>query len=331
VPEMIRVLQYGVGPIGAAMARRVVEHKGMELVAAIDIDSNKIGVDAGQVIGLGHNLGFPVHKTLHDLPEYAGPKVALHTTSSYFPLFQAQIAQILEAGLDIVSTSEELSFPWLSHPNEASKLDTLAKSKGRRLLGTGINPGFLMDALPLTLTALCQQVDHIEISRVINASTRRGPFQRKIGSGLSVEEFQKRMAAGRMGHVGLTESMDMIFHALGRIRTHTEGHVEPVVADRPIHTEHLEVAAGQVCGLQQSATGYTKDGEFLSLSFVAALHAENAQDAIRIEGKPSLDVQLRGTNGDLGTVAIATNAIPRLLEASPGLLTMLDLPLVRHW
>jgi hypothetical protein len=326
-----RILQYGLGPIGSAVARHVVERDGLELVAGIDIDPAKVGKDAGDVIGLGRPLGFDVVESLSQALAGAEADVVLHTTSSYFDRFKPQILEILEAGLDVVSTSEELSFPWLAHAEEAAEVDAAAKRAGKTVLGTGVNPGFLMDSLPLNLTAICQRVDHIDVTRVINASTRRGPFQAKIGSAMSVEDFEAKMAAGRMGHVGLPESMGMVFHTLGKKLVRYESGVEPVVADKTVKTEHFQVQPGQVKGLKQVARGFSEDGEFLTLTFIAALEAGDEADTITITGSPNLEVTLKGTNGDIATVAITVNAIRRVREAAPGLVTMRDLPIVTFW
>jgi hypothetical protein len=327
----VRVIQYGLGPIGSAMARHVVDRDGLDLVAGIDIHPTKVGKDVGEVIGLGRPLGFAVAERLAEALAQAEADVVLHTTSSYFDTFRPQILEILEAGLDVVSTSEELSFPWLSHAELAAEIDAAAKRAGKTVLGTGVNPGYLMDSLPLNLTAICQRVDRIEVQRVINASTRRGPFQAKIGSGMSVEDFQAKMAAGRMGHVGLPESMGMVFDTLGRKLARYESEVEPVVADRPVKTSYFDVQPGQVKGLKQVARGYTAESEFMSLTFVAALEAGDEADTIKITGSPNLEVTLKGTNGDIATVAIAVNAVRRVREAGPGLVTMRDLPIVTFW
>ncbi len=324
----IRVVQYGLGPIGCAVARQVVERAGLQLVGGVDIDPTKVGRDAGEVIGLDRRLGFPVAGNLAHALAQGPADVALHTTSSYLDVVKPQIIQILEAGLDVVSTAEELSFPWLSHTGEAAEIDAVARRVGKTVLGTGINPGFLMDTLPLSLTAICLEVNRIEVTRVINASLRRGPFQAKIGSGMSVDDFEARMAEGRMGHVGLRESMHMVFDTLGRELVRYEERVEPVVATRPVRTDHFEVQPGRVQGLRQVARGYTDAGEFMTLTFVAALDAEDDGDTIKITGKPDLEVKLQGTNGDIATVAIAINAIRRVREAPPGLVTMRDLPMV---
>jgi len=328
VSDKIRVIQYGLGPIGSAVARHVIERTDLELVGGVDIDPVKIGKDVGEAIGLGRHLGFVVAGKLAQVLAQTKADLVLHTTNSYFDLFKSQIIEILEAGLDIVSTAEELSFPWLAHPEQAAEIDALAKRAGVTVLGTGVNPGFLMDCLALGLTAICQRVDRIEVTRVINASTRRGPFQKKIGSGMTVDDFKAKMAAGRMGHVGLPESVGMVFSTLGKKLARYESSVEPVVADEPVKTDFFKVQPGQVRGLKQGARGYTDAGEFLTLTFIAALGEENDEDTIKITGKPDLKVKLEGTNGDIATVAIAVNAIRRVREAAPGLFTIRDLPIV---
>lgn len=327
--EKIRVVQFGLGPIGCAMARHTVERVGLELVGAVDIDPRKVGQDLGKVIGLDRELGIGVVGSLAAVAAKAD--VAIHTTSSYFDLFKPQILEILEAGYDIVSTAEEMCFPWLAHPQDAAEIDAAAKRVGKTVLATGINPGFLMDSLPLNLTAICQRVDHIGILRLMNASNRRGPFQKKIGSGLTVEQFNDQMAGGRMGHVGLVESIGMIMDTLGKKLVRYESSVEPVVADRLVETAHFVVQPGRCIGLRQVACGYGTEGEFVRLTFHAYLDAPDEKDVITVQGKPDLEVTLRGTNGDIATIAIVVNSIRRVRAAAPGLVTMRDLPIVTIW
>jgi len=323
-----RVIQYGLGPIGSAMARHVVERHGLDLVGGVDIDPAKVDKDVGDVIGLGRRLGFGVAKNLGRVLEQTEADVVLHTTSSHFRVFKAQIIEILEAGVDVVSTAEELSFPWLAHPEEAAEINLTAKRVGKTVLATGVNPGFVMDSLPLYLTAICQQVDYLGVRRVINASTRRGAFQAKIGAGMTVDEFRAKMDAGRMGHVGLPESVGMVFDTLGKRMSRYESHVEPVLAERLLKTDYFEVEPGRVAGLKQVARAYTDGGEFMVLVFIAALDMGEDGDTITITGVPNLEVTLKGTNGDLATVAIVVNAIGRVCEARPGLVTMRDMPMV---
>jgi hypothetical protein len=323
-----RVIMYGLGPIGSSVARLVLERSNLELVGGVDIDPAKVGKDIGQVVGADRTIGLTVKDKLSGVLEKMKADVVLHTTNSYFDLFMPEILGILEAGLDIVSTSEELSFPWLTHPKEAAEIDAIAKKAGKSVLATGVNPGFLMDSLPLYLTSICRRIDHIEVRRIQNASKRRGPFQAKIGSGMTVEEFRKKMDSGRMGHVGLVESTGMLFNTLGKKLARFETQIEPIVAEKLISTPYFNVPPGRVIGLKQVAHGYTDHEEFLTLVFIAALESPEDQDTISITGEPNLTVALQGTNGDIATSAIAVNAIQRVRVSAPGLLTMRDLPIV---
>jgi 4-hydroxy-tetrahydrodipicolinate reductase len=280
----------------------------------------------GDLIGLDQSVGIAVSGSIGDVGVEAD--AVLHTTNSFFDQFKGQILELLDRGFDIVSTSEELLFPWLDNPEPAAEIDAAAKKAGKTVLGTGVNPGFLMDSLPLFVTSIAQTVDHIDVSRVINASVRRGPFQAKIGCGLSAEQFNARMAEGRMGHVGIPESVAMVFDTLGKKLVKFANDVVPVIADAPVSTDHFDVAAGQVRGLHQTCTAHDENGEFLSLSFRAALDEEPAGDTITIKGRPDLVVTLKGTNGDISTVAMAVNAIRNTRKAAPGLVTMRDLPIV---
>jgi len=322
----IRVIQYGLGPIGCATARLVAERGSLDLVGAVDIEPAKVGKDVADVIGLDAPLGIEVKPSIGEVGESAD--VVLHTTNSFFDQFAGQVAKLLEAGFDVVSTSEELSFPWHYNSAAATELDAVAKKAGKTVLGTGVNPGFLMDSLPIFLTSIAQTVDHIDVRRVINATTRRGPFQAKIGSGMTVEAFNGKIAEGRMGHVGIPESMAMIFDTLGKELVTFENEVVPIVAETPIKTSHFDVQAGQVRGLEQTASGATGDGEFVSFTFRAALDEMPDGDTITIKGRPELVINLQGTNGDLTTSAIAVNAIKNTHEAAPGVVTMRDLPIV---
>jgi 2,4-diaminopentanoate dehydrogenase len=326
---MIKIIHYGLGPIGCAMARLSAQRKNLQIVGAVDINPDIIGKDLGEIAGLGKTLGVIVRSSLDEVLKDTEANLVVHTTSSYFDLFKKQILAIVEKKLNVVSTAEELSFPWYHHPAEAAEIDNAAKANGVSVLGTGINPGFLLDSLPLNITALSQKVDSIDLRRSQNAATRRGPFQKKIGSGMSVAEFESAMATGRMGHVGLPESMAMIFDAFDKKLITYKEKIAPVVAEVPIKTDFFDVPVGKCIGLHQTAEGIDEQGNvFCTMTFLAFLGNPEDCDTLRISGIPNLKVTLEGTNGDIGTVAITINAIKRVFAAPAGLMTMKDTPLV---
>lgn len=285
--DMIKVIQYGLGSIGSSVAREILNRKDYQLVGAVDSDPSKVGRDIGDVVGVD-TLGFPVVPTPAEIVEKERADVVIHATSSFLDTVTPQILEILSSGLPVVSSAEELSFPWHHHPEEAEKINSAALSAGTTVLGTGVNPGFLMDVLPLSLTALSLSVEHISVERKINASLRRGAFQSKIGSGLTEEQFREKTATGRMGHIGLNESAAMVFQSFGKRLDRIDGDIQPIIAGQRTITDHFDVPAGDVIGLDQELYAFDGDREFLYLHFVAALDAQNEGDRIRIGGSPEL-------------------------------------------
>ncbi|MEW6049131.1 MAG: dihydrodipicolinate reductase, partial [Bacillota bacterium] len=273
----------------------------------------------------------------------AGASVALHSTGSRLVAVLDQLLALVESGLDVISTCEELAWPWFHHADQARILDRAARRAGTTVVGTGVNPGFVMDLLPIVLTGVCTRVDHVYGRRVVDASRRRGPLQRKIGSGLEAGEFRRLAQEGRLGHVGLPESAALVGAGLGWRLDRIDNRIEPVPAEEAITTEHVSVKPGQVQGLHQVVVGLENGRERVRLDLCMALKPpalERAEhlagagsfDLIRITGDPPLELVIPGgIFGDTATVAAVTNAIPRVIEAPPGLLSVKDLPPAPWW
>lgn len=323
----IRVLQVGLGPIGVAVARQIVSRGGFELVGGVDPDPRKAGRDLGEVLGVEGTPALAVHHDLGSAIESLSPDVAVVCTSSSLETTAPTFESCLAAGVAVVSTTEELSYPWFHQPALAERLDRAARGAGRALIGTGVNPGFAMDSLPLTLTSVCERVDAVTVRRVQDASRRRLPFQRKIGGGLTVDEFEQGVAAGGIRHVGLPESVAMIGAGLGWELDDITDTIEPVVAEESVSSSELTIEAGQVCGLRQLGLGREGDRVRVRLEFEAWLGAPASFDEVEIDGNPALRSRVDGgIHGDVATASITVNAIPRVLAAPAGLITMKDLP-----
>ncbi|HEU5090069.1 MAG TPA: dihydrodipicolinate reductase, partial [Roseiflexaceae bacterium] len=261
--------------------------------------------------------------------EQLKPDVVLHATGSSLAGVRSQLEQIANAGANIVSTCEELSFPWSAQPRMAAELDAIARRAGVTMLGTGINPGYAMDALPLTLTAPCVAVRSVRVLRVVDAAKRRGPLQRKVGAGLTQEAFAARVADGSVRHVGLPESLHMLATGLGWQLERTEDLIEAVPAEQPITTDVVSVQAGQVAGVRQVARGFVGGREVITLELRMYVGASDPQDTITIDGDPPVHMTIAGgLHGDLATAAVIVNAVPSVLHAQPGLASMRDIPMV---
>ena len=324
----IRVLFYGLGPIGAAVARQVATRKGFQIVGAVDIDRAKVGLDLGDVIGMGKKLKVRVTNDAPGAIKSGKPDVAVLCTSSSLKKVMPQIELVLGKKVAIVSTTEELSYPVGKNRSLAKKIDLLAKKAKVAVLGTGVNPGFAMDALPITLTGICERVDSIRVDRIQDARTRRLPFQQKIGSGLTKQQFAAKVKDGSVRHVGLAESVTMIADAMGWKLDKVTDEIQPKIAEQPVASELIAVDPGYVCGLIQDGIGYVKGKPLIRLHMEAYLGAPESYDAVTIEGHPRITQKVAGgLHGDVATASITVNSIPKILRVAPGLRTMADMPI----
>lgn len=327
--EKIRVVCYGVGAVGTRIAKFLLTKQGVQIVGAIDVAKDKIGKDLGQVLEINRKLGVVISDDVDSVMKKACCDVVIHATSSYLKDVYPQIAPLAKYGVNVISTCEELSYPYVSEPELANKLEALGLRYAMSFLGTGINPGFLMDTLIISLTGVCQKINKIKAERLMNAATRRVPFQKKVGAGLTLTEFKKKVASKEItGHVGLEQSIGMVASALrwelDKIQVEQ---VEPVVATQEVRSEAITVKKGQVAGLRQIARGILNRKDVITLDFQAYIGAKQEYDAITIDGVPPVHQKISPcVHGDIATVAMIVNAIPKLINAHPGLLTMKDLP-----
>ncbi len=328
----IGVVQYGLGPIGQAIVRDITKKSGIHFTGAVDIDKEKAGKDLGDLVGLDTQLGVNVTPDSKEVLSDEEARLVILSTVSSLSACYPQIEEILKSGKYIVSTTEELAYPWLTHPDLSKKIDSLAKKNGVAVLGTGVNPGFVMDYLPIVASGICRDVRRIKIFRIQDASFRRLPFQKKIGAGLSGEEFEKMRREKQIRHVGLTESIHMIARGFSWELDRTEDEISPVFAEQAVESPFIKVPAGDVKGMRQVGRGFRNGEEMITLDMVMTLGQDNPTDAVEIEGTPDVKLAFEGgVHGDIATAAVVVNSIPRLIELSPGLKTMLDIPPVHFY
>ena len=326
--KKIRAIQYGIGPIGASIVKLLREKETIEIVGAIDKDPAKVGRDLGEVVGAPDApWGVKVSGDAKGVLEQSAD-VVLHTTSSSLPKVMDQLLACLDVGSCVVSTCEELSYPYRTHPELAAKLDNAAKESGVALVGTGVNPGFVMDKLVITLAAVSQRIEHASAIRIVDASKRRLPLQKKVGAGMAVEEFRAKVKEGTIKHVGLPESVAMVADSLGlRVDEITET-IEPKVATDRVQTEFLTVEPGQAAGVHQIARGLSEGKELIYMELQMYVGANDPADKVELRGHPNISLVIPGgSHGDIATASVAVNSIPVILEAPSGLRTSRDLPI----
>jgi len=325
--QRIKVAQFGLGPIGLESLKLAATQAWLEIVGGVDIDPAKIGRSLTELTGVTGLEKTKVYGSIAELTAAAAkPEVILHTASSSAAASLAQVRPALEQGISMASTCEELIFPRLKTPELADEYDALCRRTGARVVGTGVNPGFVMDILPICLTGVNRRVDSIYVERVVNASTRRQPLQAKIGSGQAPDDFRARFASGKAGHAGFQQSLALLAHSMGWILESIEETCEPVLAPAPIMTPFFNVARGLTCGLHQHAIGRVAGEARIVLDLQMFLDAPNPHDTIVVKGDPNLHLTLAGgVAGDSATVAALINIIPRLLGGAPGLRLMTEL------
>ena len=324
----VRVMFMGLGPIGCAVVKQVAARKGFKIVGAIDVDPAKVGKDLGEVAGVGKKLGIKVTADVAKTIKASKPDVVAHCTVSSIKAAVPQFEAILKAKVPVVSSTEELSYPWRANRAAAKKIDAMAKKAKVAVLGTGINPGFAMDALPIVLTGICQDVQKVQVDRIQDASIRRLPFQKKIGATLTPAQFDELVKTKSVRHVGLTESVSMLADALGFKVDRITDEIKPKIATQITKSQFLTVEPGQVCGLVQDGIGYRKGEAVITLHMEAYLGAPETYDEVRIEGSPNLRVRaIGGYHGDIATASIVVNSLPKVIDVAPGLHTMRTMPI----
>ena len=315
----------GLGAIGREVASAVLDTPELRLVAAMDVDPQLIGKPLSGLLGRAAG-DLQVEEESARVLARAEGGVLLQVTGSRLPTVAAQIERAVGVGLNVVSSCEELAFPWLNHPEVAEKLEKLAQKHGVSVLGTGVNPGFVLDRLVCTLASVAGKVTRVVAERVVDASSRREQLQRKVGAGLTREQFERAVGAGKVGHVGLVESAALVSAGLGLSCDEFEESIEPFMATRAVQGP-VPVDIGRVAGSSQVARGFASGREVVTLSVTIAVGAPDPHDSIRIEGDPPLRFRAEGgVPGDRATIWSIVNAIPPVVTAEPGLLTVLDLP-----
>ncbi len=325
----LRVALYGLGPIGQSIARLLIDIDEIRIVGAADVSASKAGQDLGTVLGLNKKLRVKIDGNPERLARRVGADLAVVCTTSSVKDLKNLLAVLIKHRQNVLSTCEQLAFPVPTTQSVFREIDSLARKKKVSVLGTGVNPGFVMDALALALTAPCAKVERVSVARIVDAGTRRMSLQRKVGAGLNQHQFRRAVAEGHVQHVGLAQSAHMVASALGWKLDKVDETIEAVLAPRDLDTEHLRIPAGATAGIRQHARGYRAGAVLVSLDLQMYVGAESPRDSVTIEGNPSINMTIAGgVAGDIATAAIVVNCLPALLSARPGLLTMADLPLV---
>ncbi len=330
-----RVVQWGLGAMGSGMVKLMLEKANIEIVGAIAHRSDKVGQDLSNVLGLEQETGVIVTAESDASATLSSSRadILLHATCSTTIDAFPQIRAAITAGLNVISIAEELAYPHVQQPKLAQELDELACKYGVTLLGTGINPGFILDSLIIALTGVSCSINRIKARRVNDLSPFGPAVMRTQGVGTTVEEFAQGIADGSIvGHIGFPESITMIADSIGWKLDEIKQSRNPIISQVERKTPYVEVKPGMVAGCHHIGYGIIDNEAVIVLEHPQQIHPHLAEiktgDYIEIEGTPPINLTIEPEiPGGLGTIAIAVNMIPAVIAAPAGLVSMRDLPL----
>ncbi len=327
--KKLRIIQVGLGPIGIDTARIACARKRLRMVGAVDIAPSCVGLPLAKFV-LGAPEDLIITDDLERVIRKSRPDLALLTTSSRMSDISKTLHILASHGVDVVSSCEELLYPWYAHDDNARQISKYARKHKATILGTGVNPGFVMDTFAALMTTPCESVESVRVVRIVDAATRREPLQRKVGAGMKPDQFRTLAQHKAIGHVGLVESIALLAHGLRWELDEITENLEPKISTKEVRTKYLSVKKGDVAGIHHEASGQIKGREVISLLLEMYVGAKDPCDEVLIKGNPDMKVKIEGgTPGDLATAAIMVNMIPRVVEGPPGIITMLDLAMPR--
>ncbi len=331
----VQIIIWGLGAMGSGMAKMLLKKKGVDIVGAIDMGA-KLGKSIYELIGVDRgDRPDVIVSTPEEVIKEKAADVVLVCTDSFTAKVFPKLKLVLENKMNAITTAEEMAYPKAQEPDLAKQLDEIAKANGVSVLGTGINPGLIMDLLVVIMTGCCETVEHIT-SRRVNSLSPFGPaVMEEQGIGLTVDEFKKGVEAGTLsGHVGFPESINMIADAIGWKVEKVAQSMDPIVTDVDRKAPHGFAKAGDVAGCAMKGYGYVNGEIKIEMDHPQQIEPEQVGvqtgDYVIIKGTPSINLSnTPEVPGGTGTIAMCVNMIPHIINARPGLQTMITLPVPR--
>jgi len=335
--ENVKILIWGFGAMGKGMAEMLSEKKGVEISGVCDLNPNIIGKSIFELLNIekGSKKDVLINNDIDYLLNNTETDLVLLATDSFTKKAYAKMVKVLEKGINVISTAEEMAFPKAQEPELAEKLDKIAKDNGVTVLGTGINPGFIMDLLVVALTGTMKSVDFIEANRVNSLSPFGPAVMEEQGVGITVDQFNHGVETGTLaGHVGFAESIGMIAEALGVKLDGFKQQMKPIVTNVDRKSPYGEALKGNIAGVNMTGQGLVDGEVFINMKHPQQIEPEmegtHTGDYINIKGVPEINMAITPEiDGGIGTIAMCVNMIPHVINSRPGLKTMLDLPVPR--
>lgn len=335
--ENVKVVIWGFGAMGSGMAKMLLNKKGVDIVGVCDRHETRVGKSMFEVLGLekGDRPEVIIKDKIEEVVYTGVADVVLCATDSFTRNAFPRLKYCLEQKINVISTAEEMAYPQAQEPDLAIELDKIARENGVSILGTGINPGLIMDLLVVILTGCMTDLSHVEAKRVNSLSPFGHTVMEEQGVGITMDEFNKGVEEGTLaGHVGFEESIAMIADAVGWKVDKVVTQMKPIQTDVDRKSPHGFAAAGNVAGVNMTGQGYVGGQPIIDMIHPQQIEPEQVGvqtgDYITLKGTPEVNMAITPeVEGGLGTIAMCVNMIPQIINAEPGLKTMLDLPVPR--
>lgn len=335
--RQVKIVIWGFGAMGSGMAKMILKKKGFDIVGVCDAFDGFVGKSIFKLLNVENHQthDVKVKKNIEEILTKEKPDLVLLATDSFTRKAYDKIKKIVNHKINVISTAEEMAYPYDKEPELSKKMDKLAKENGVTILGTGVNPGMMMDLLAICISGVMEDVGDMEISRVNSLSPFGKTVMEEQGVGLTVNEFESKLAAGDIaGHVGFIESTNMIADALGLKIKDFKQFMTPIITDVDRKSPYGFANKGNVCGVDMRSFTKLENGHVINMIHPQQIEPElagtNTGDYIKIKGKPEINLSnVPEVEGGIGTIAICVNMIPHVINSKPGLKTMIDLPVPR--
>lgn len=330
----IRVALWGFGAMGSGIARVLLGKQGVEITGVCDLHPNRVGKSIFELLQIerGDQADVLIQEDIDAVLPKGGADVCIVATDSFTRDVYPKLLRVIKSGVNVICTAEEMSYPAAKEPKLAAEIDRAAKENGVTVLGTGINPGLMMDLLAICLSGCMTNVEKVTCKRV-NSLSPFGPLvMREQGVGLSVKEFEEGVEDGSLaGHVGFAESVGMIAKALGWEIEYFEQQMSPIITDVDRRSAYGFAKKGNVAGVNMTGQAYHAGEVGIDMIHPQQIEPElggtHTGDYITLEGTPPVNMAIKPeVDGGIGTIAMCVNMIPQVINARPGLKTMIDLP-----
>jgi 4-hydroxy-tetrahydrodipicolinate reductase len=325
--ETLKIVQYGLDPLGTEILRNLAGRSDFEVAAAIDSDATETDLSISEATQIPGFEEAPVLCSFEDLPQSARPDAVFHTAGTGIKDTLEQLKPICESGASVVTSCDEMLFPWHREPELASEIDAICQREKVKVAGAGTDPGAAFNHLPISLAHLTGNIRSVSVESVSNAADRRSAVQDRIGYGLDPETFHEGWANGELGITGFHESLLIVAHSIGWHIPALDQWCEPILAEREFKLPQITVKSGQVCGLYQMIRATIPTGESIQYELRLMLEAEEPNDQIHIVGEPPVEVSVPGTiQGEAANAWALIKTLPRLQQLTPGVKLITDLP-----